>query len=269
MQQRIDLSGQIAFITGGGRGIGRQIAKHLAQANATIVVAARTLVELDETAKVITARGGKAIPFQLDVTNSNEVDAVIKKVNSQIGSIDLLINNAGIGLDRALTWQTAPADWWRVFEVNVRGALVCTYAVLGSMVERNHGRIINIGSNAGIKSSPMISAYGASKAALLHFSCSIGEEIRGTNVCIFTFSPGLVYTDMTKNISIFKDLPDSAWTPIERVGEICAILGSGVADKLSGRYFHAREDDLYALIENAEAVIENDAQLLHLRRLNT
>ncbi len=267
MNHTIDLSGQVALVTGGGRGIGRQIALHLSKSGATIALAARTVSQLNDTVDAITAQGGNAFAFQMDVTKALEVRDCVSEIIDRFGFIDLLVNNAGIGLDRAVTWQIDPEDWWHVFKVNVRGAFLCTHAILPGMIARNQGRIINIGSNAGIKSSPMISAYGASKAALLHLSNSIESEINDMNLSIFTFSPGLVYTNMTKDIPIFKNLPDSAWTPIERVGEICLILASGKADKLSGRYFHIREDNLEALIINADKIIEEDAQVLHLLRL--
>jgi len=267
MNTSIDLSGQVALVTGGGRGIGREIAQQLANAGATIAVAARTRAQLNKTVAAITAAGGQCNAFEMDVTNLTSVKQAVAAVTEQLGPIDLLVNNAGIGANGAAAWDVDPKDWWRVMEVNVRGVFNCTNVVLSTMVARNQGRIINVGSNAGVRETPMASAYGASKAALIHLSNTIGEELSDTDVSIFTFSPGLVYTDMTKDVPLFKTFPDSAWVPIELAGEICVLLASGAADKLSGRYFHVREDDVAALIEQADKVIEQDAQTLRLRQV--
>jgi NAD(P)-dependent dehydrogenase (short-subunit alcohol dehydrogenase family) len=102
---------------------------------------------------------------------------------------------------------------------------------------------------------------------LLHLTRTIGAEINESNVTIFAFSPGLVYTDMTKDVPLFKTLPDSAWVPVERAGELCVLLASGFADKLSGRYFHVSEDDIEELVAQADDVIEKDTQVLQFRRL--
>lgn len=266
MNKSIDLTGQIALVTGGGRGIGRRIAEDLAEAGAAVAIAARTAAQLGETVAAITSKGGKCIAYELDVTDVNDVHRIVARVYDELGPIDLLVNNAGIGGDGSVSWQIDPDEWWRILEVNVRGAFNCTNAVLKSMVDKDQGRIINIGSYAGVLASPMASAYGASKAALLHFSNSIGVELAEMNVKIFTISPGLVLTEMTKDVPVFQDLPDSAWTPIERSGEVCVLLAGGAADQLSGRFIHVSDDDMDSLIENADVIVDQDLQVLRLQR---
>ena len=185
MSGSMDLFGQVVFVTGGGRGIGREIAEQLASARAKVAIAARTVDELAETVAAINRNGGECYAFELDVTDSRKVVDVVAKIRDQIGEIDLLVNNAGVGAGGVLSWEADPDTWWRVMEVNVRGVFNCTNAVLKHMVERNRGRIINIGSNAAVYPTTMASDYGASKAALLHLTNTIGEEIRETKVCVF------------------------------------------------------------------------------------
>ena len=259
---------QVVFITGGGRGIGRRMAEQFAAAGAKVAIAARTKAQLDDVVAVINDAGGQCTAFALDVTDIEVVKQVVDTVHEQLGPIDLLINNAGIGAVGAPVWETDPAAWWRVMEVNVRGLFNCTQVVLQQMMARNQGRIINVGSYAGTNSTPMGSAYGASKAALLHLTDTVAAEIGEAAVAIFAISPGLVYTDMTKDVPIFKDLPDSAWTSIDRAGEVCLLLASGVADELSGRFMHVSDDDLSHLVERSEEIVTEDLQVLRLRRLS-
>ncbi|MEK6222224.1 MAG: SDR family oxidoreductase, partial [Chloroflexota bacterium] len=230
------LDGQVAVITGGGRGIGQKIAKALAKAGAKVVVTGRKQNSLDETAELITKNGGRCQAIAMDVLDSKAVESVFNQIISEYGSVDLLINNAGIGAGGQLPWEADVDVWWRVLEVNLRGAFLCAHAVLPNMIENKKGRIINLGSNIGFHPSAMASAYAVSKSALLHLTSSIAEAAQEHNVSAFVVSPGLVLTDMTQDVPVFKNIPASEWTPIERVAELCAALATGKADKLTGRY---------------------------------
>src|SRR5688500_733562 len=165
-----ELEGQIALVTGGGRGIGRLIALELAGAGMRVAVSARSADQVEATAQEI-----DGLAITADVSKQEDVQAMVETVERELGPIDLLVNNAGIGLGGPLPWEQDPADWWHVFEVNVLGAYLCSRAVLPGMVERGRGRIVNTGSGASYLPNAGATAYGASKAALGRF----GELLAG------------------------------------------------------------------------------------------
>lgn len=262
----LTLDNQVAVITGGGRGIGQEIARSLAQSGAQVVILGRKRKHLDNTVESIIANGGLCSAHVMDVTDSEEVTRVMSAITSEYGSIDLLVNNAGIGGGGLYPWEVDVEDWWRILEVNLRGAFLCSHAALKTMTKNKKGRIINIGSNIGLHPSALGSAYSVSKAALLHLSGCIAEAGQDYGVSSFTISPGLVLTDMTRDVPIFKNLPASDWTAIKKVAELCVYLATGKADKLSGRYIHVSEDDIEDLVARADEVIENNLNMMSFRR---
>lgn len=260
------LRGQIVVVTGGSRGIGREIAQALAKDGAKVAVTGRNREQLDETVKLVKEQGGQCFAFVMDVTDSDEIKKVMIEIDADLGPVDLLVNNAGVGGGGMLPWEVDADDWWRTMEVNLRGPFLCSHAILPSMVERQKGRIINLSSNAGLHPIAMASAYSVSKSALIHLTRCLAEAAKEFNVSVFAISPGLVLTDMTRDVPIFKDLPDSEWTPVERVGELCVFLASGEADQLTGRYIHVREDDIHDLVERAEEIVENNLNVMQFHR---
>jgi len=260
-----NLAEQVAIVTGGGRGIGRAIAQALAGAGAKVAVAARSLDQLDEAVASIQKQGGRAFAFATDVTDQQAVEQMVSEVVKQLGHIDLLVNNAGIAGDEGPIWKVAVEDWWRVLEVNLYGPFTCARAVLSGMVARRSGRIINVGSNAGIRAAAVYSAYSVSKAALLRLTDCLAEMTKAYGISVFAISPGLVRTTMTQDLPIWKDVPDSDWAPVERVGELCVYLASGKADALSGRYLHVH-DDTKGLVQRADEIQRNDLYALRLRK---
>lgn len=264
--ERRELTGQVALVTGGGRGIGRAIALAQTQAGAKVAVAARSRQQLDETVTVIAKTGGQALAIAADVTDEAAVERMVEQTVQQLGPIDLLVNNAGIARDGTPIWEAAAGEWWRVLEVNLRGPFLCARAVLRGMVARRTGRIINVASNAGIRASPN-SSYSVSKAALLRLTDCLAEMTRAYGLSVFAISPGLVRTAMTQDVPIFKSVPDSAWDPAERAGELCVFLATGKADRLSGRYIHVR-DDIDMLLQRSDEIERDDLHALRLRRLS-
>jgi 3-oxoacyl-[acyl-carrier protein] reductase len=254
---------QTALVTGGGRGIGAEIARQLASGGWRVAIAARS-----EGALANLAAETGALPFVLDVTDAGAVERVVEAV----GRVDLLVNNAGTGGTGGVSWAKDPAAWWRVLEVNLLGPFLCSRAVLLGMCARGSGRIVNVSSNAAFFrleqdwDARIDSAYQASKAALVRLTEALAAEARGFGVSVFAISPGMVKTEMTE--SVFADVWDdeSVWTPPERTAELVTFLASGALDALSGRYIHAAADDWETMPGNAESILAEDLHTLRLRR---
>jgi NAD(P)-dependent dehydrogenase (short-subunit alcohol dehydrogenase family) len=252
-----DLTGQVTLVTGGGRGIGAAIAHELAAAGARVAVAARTQEQVEAVAREV---GGLALA--LDVTDRDAVERAVDETEQQLGPIDLLCANAGIGSGPDELWEGDPAEWWRTFEVNVLGVHLCARAVIPGMLERGRGRIVVTGSGAGYLPGASSTGYTSSKAAANRLAETLAESLRDTPVRVFLISPGLVRTEMTD--SHFSD--DAPWTPPELAPRLVRVLASGRADELAGRYIHAEHDDIEDLILRADEIRENDLNAIRLRR---
>jgi 3-oxoacyl-[acyl-carrier protein] reductase len=249
-----ELAGQVALVTGGGRGIGANIARELADAGARVAVAARTR---EQVAAVADEIGGLAL--ELDVSDRTAVEGAVEQTERELGPIDFLAANAGIGNQGGATWEVDPAEWWRIFEVNVLGVHLCCTAVIPRMLERGRGRIAITGSGAAYLPDMTHTAYPASKAAVVRYAETLATELEG-RIPVFVFSPGLVQTDMT---SWFSDAP---WTPPELAPQLVRVLASGRADALAGRYLHAEHDDIEDLIGRADEIGRDDLNAIRLRR---
>jgi NAD(P)-dependent dehydrogenase (short-subunit alcohol dehydrogenase family) len=241
----------IAFITGGGRGIGASIARELAADGWSIVVAARTLDQVEAVAEEV---GGRAV--ELDVTDREAVERAV----AEAGDVELLVANAGIGGHHGSTWEVDPEDWWRVLEVNILGVHLCCRAVIPGMLERGSGRIVITGSGAAYLPGASNTSYTSSKAAVCRYGETLANELQG-RIPVFFFSPGLVQTEMTTSFG--DDMP---WTPPELAPQLVRVLASGRADELAGRYIHAEHDDIEDLIGRADEIIEQDLNAIRLQR---
>jgi 3-oxoacyl-[acyl-carrier protein] reductase len=251
-----ELSGQVVLITGGGRGIGRNIAVELAEAGADIVVAARSTDEIEETAEAV---DGEAV--QCDVSDRGSVDWLVRHVESKHGRLDLLVANAGIGIDEEAAWEVGPDKWWHVFEVNVLGVFLCCRAVIPGMLARGGGRIVNVASGAAYLPGSSNTAYSASKAAVHRFSETLARQLEPRGIPVFSISPGLVRTRMTES---FGD--DAPWTPPELAPRLVRALASGRLDRLAGRYLHAEHDDVDDLARRVDEIVADDLNAIRLRR---
>jgi NAD(P)-dependent dehydrogenase (short-subunit alcohol dehydrogenase family) len=254
-----DLSGAVALVTGGGRGVGLSIARELTAAGARVAVSARTRGQLEHAASEI-----GAVALVGDVSRAEDVARMVGETERRLGPIDLLVANAGIGGSSASTLDSVPEEWWHVFEVNVLGTYLCCRAVLPAMIERRSGRIVIIGSGASytpVRSGRLGNDYGASKAAVGRFAEYLAAEMGPQGISVFLISPGLVQTDMTESFG-----PNAPWTPPELAPQLVRVLASGRADRLAGRYLHAEHDDIEELISRAGEVVENDLNAIRLRR---
>ena len=191
-----ELSGRIALVTGGGRGIGRAVALSLATAGVDVAVTARSTKELDETAAAIRALGRRAEAITCDVTERPQVDAMIARVRTALGDPLILVNNAGIAGSAKLA-DTTDEMWDRMLRVNATGAFYCTRAVLPMMLQAKWGRVVNIASVAAKAGGLYIAAYTASKHALLGLTRAVAAEVAARGITVNALCPGYVDTEMT------------------------------------------------------------------------
>jgi len=245
----------VALVTGGGRGIGASIARELADAGMRVAVTGRTRDQVDTIAAEI---GGLALVG--DVSRREDVESWVRTTEAELGPIDLVVANAGIGNQEGSTWELPVDDWWRVLEVNVLGVHVTCRSVIPGMLERARGRIVITGSGAAYLPGSRQTAYAASKAAVCRYGESLAGELEG-RIPVFFFSPGLVRTEMTERFG--DDMP---WTPPELAPRLVRVLASGRADALAGRYLHAEHDDIEDLIRRADEIVEQDLNAIRLRR---
>jgi 3-oxoacyl-[acyl-carrier protein] reductase len=259
---------QIAVVTGASRGIGRALVERLREREHVVIAIARSS---DDLAGVADHTG--ALPYVLDVADPIAVDQVFARILSDVGAPDLLVNNAGVSGASGMTWQQSAQDWWRVVEINLRGTHLCTHAVLGAMMSRGSGRIVNVSSGAAYfpawqaNDGLINSAYMASKAAIIRFTEALAGECESSGVKAFSMSPGMVKTEMTAGP--FADRWNDAdfWTPMDKPVQLVEDVASGLLDGLSGRYLRAGVDDWRALAAQANEVNDADAHVLRLRTL--
>ena len=245
----------VALVTGGGRGIGASIARELTDAGMQVAVTGRTREQVEAVAWQL---GGLALVG--DVSEPAEVESWVRHTESELGPIDLLVANAGIGNQEGSTWEVPVEAWWHILEVNVLGVHLCCRAVIPGMLERGAGRIVITGSGAAYLPGARQTAYPASKAAVCRYGETLATELTGRTP-VFFFSPGLVQTDLTSELG-----DDAPWTPPELAPQLVHVLASGRADALAGRYLHAEHDDIDELIGRADEIVANDLNAIRLRR---
>lgn len=193
----LSLSGSIAVVTGGGRGIGYAISSRLADMGATVVLTGRDEVRVQQVARDFISRGHKAEGIGCDITDLASVEALGERLRKSYGRVDILVNNAGISGPSGLLHELSPADWDTIFNTNVRGAYYMLRAVVPLMITAGTGHIINISSLAGKNPLPRGAAYSSSKWALNGLSYGVAEELRAQNIRVSVICPGSVDTDFS------------------------------------------------------------------------
>ncbi|HEY3034603.1 MAG TPA: SDR family oxidoreductase [Streptosporangiaceae bacterium] len=270
----VRLEGQVALVSGAGRGIGRAIALALSDAGAAVAVCARSDDEVTDVAGEITARRGHALAIRCDVTDRQEVEGMVTAVEEAIGPVDLLVNNAGQFGPVGPLAATDPDEWWHTLEVNLRGPLYCARAVLPGMLARAHGRVVNVSSGVGFAPIPMLSAYVVSKTALYRLSENLAAETRGHGVMVFAMDPGLVRTAISESALSCGEPSIERWftdafanqedVSVESAATLVVYLASGAADVLSGRNINV-SDDMAQMVARAAEIEERDLYVLRER----
>lgn len=203
----IDLKNKNALITGAGKGIGKATAIALAKEGVNIILIARTAADIEAVAEEIKSYGVKTFTATADVSNMQSVNNAVAKAYETFGTVDILINNAGIAaFGKFLDME--PTDWEKIIQVNLMGTYYVTRAVLPNMIEKQSGDIINISSTAGQKGNALTSAYSASKFAVLGLTESLMQEVRKHNIRVTALTPSTAATDMAIELKLTDGNPD-------------------------------------------------------------
>jgi NAD(P)-dependent dehydrogenase (short-subunit alcohol dehydrogenase family) len=270
-----NLASRIALVTGASRGIGSAIATGLARAGAHVAVSGRSAAGLEAVVRAVEAEGSRAFPAVGDVTDPRSVHRMVAAATRELGSIDILVNNAGVCEAVGPLWEVDPSAWWRDLEVGVRGAFLCSRAVLPAMISRRLGTIVNVASYNVTRPEPYLSGYAAGKAALAHLTGSMALEAEPHRVAVFAIAPGTVATELTRKLveseaaerwlPKFQAMRPEDWLSPELAARLVVLLASGMADALSGRFLHAL-DDVEELVARQDEIVRNDLYALRLRK---
>lgn len=212
------LKGKNALITGAGKGIGKAVALALAAEGTNVILLARTTADLETLAKEVEALGVKALVVTADISDITSVNQAVEKALATFGTIDILINNAGIGKFGAFL-DLSPEDFENIIKINLFGTYYATRAVLPGMIAQQSGDIINISSTAGLRGAAATSAYSASKFAVMGLTESLMQEVRKHNIRVTALTPSTVATDMAKDLNLTDGNPDKVMQP-EDVAEL-------------------------------------------------
>ena len=244
----MSLENRVALITGAGRGIGRAIALAYAKEGARLALAARTLSELEETAQEAETLGAATCVIRTDVTVQTEVDEMVRQTLGRFAAIDVLVNNAGIAGPVGALQDSDASSWVHIIQVNLIGTYLCCRAVLPVMLRQDQGKIINLSGAGATSAWRHLSAYVASKAAVVRLTEALSLELAGTSIRVNALGPGSTHTRMweelrdgfhkagnTEMYELGQRVTSGGGASIERVAEVAVFLGSDVSGNFSGR----------------------------------
>ena len=214
----VDLAGQVAIVTGASQGIGRAIAEALAASGATVALVARSAGKLADVAAAIRSTGGAAEPFACDVSQAENVTAVVDAIHAKLGRIDILVNNAGVTRDTLLP-RMSDEEWDEVLTTNLRGPFLFMRAVSRPMMQQRYGRIINVASVSGLIGNPGQANYSASKAGLVGLTRTVAKELAGRKITVNAVAPGFIASDMTAALGPALLDEVKKRVPAKRLGE--------------------------------------------------
>lgn len=248
------LSGKIAIVTGGGRGIGKNIALSYAREGAAVVVAARTEGEIEATAREIAAAGGESLALRTDVTRYDEAERLVDSVLRRFGRIDILVNDAGVQGPIGLLAETKPEEWVYAVTVNLVGTFHCCRAAVPPMISRGRGKIINVSGGGSVSPRPHFTSYSASKAGVARLTESLAPELAQYNIDVNTMAPGATPTEMLREVAAHaaeagegeagqaRAVLGGGGVDTERQAALAVFLASSDSDGLTGRMLHTNDD---------------------------
>jgi 3-oxoacyl-[acyl-carrier protein] reductase len=234
------LTGQIAVVTGAGRGIGRAIALKFAAEGADVVCVSRTAENSERVAGEIRALGRKAWAYAVDVSDGAAVNTAVESILAASGRVDILVNNAGVTRDGLLV-RMSEADWDTVLDTNLKGAFLFTKALTRAFMKQRSGRVINIASIVGLIGNAGQCNYASSKAALIGFPKSAARELASRGVLVNAVAPGFVDTDMTSGLKeelkadLLKSIPLGSFGQPEDIAQAALFLASSASRYITGQ----------------------------------
>jgi 3-oxoacyl-[acyl-carrier protein] reductase len=270
------LEGKIAIITGAGRGIGKAIALAFGGEGANLVLVARTLSEVEETAAAVRELGCRAIALAADISRHKHVAAVVTAAHGEFGRVDILVNNAGIYGPIGPLVSNDPESWLETIKINLFGTFLCTQALLPSMMRQGHGKIINLSGGGATSERPYFTAYAASKAATVRLTDSLAQEVKEHNIQVNAIAPGGASTRLTEEVLAAgeaagaKDLAEAQRIKaeggsLEKVTALAVFLASDESSGLTGRLISATWDDWQTMKERIPEIMASE--LYTLRRV--
>ena len=266
------LEGKVAVITGGGRGIGQAIARAYAAEGASLMLAARTDSELQQTAHQIReAHGGAVRTVIADVRVREQVENTVAEAEDHFGRIDVMVNNAGNTGQIGPLWELDPERWANVISVHVLGTYYGCRAVIPGMLERGAGRIVNMAGVGG----PNDTSYDAAKTAIINMTENLSVELAGTGITVNAISPGSIHTRMWEEVrdmalaagdmALYEkgvQVTSGGGASIERAAQLAVLLGSDECGGLSGRLIRAALDTFEDIPKRVDEIMSSDALLL-------
>jgi len=275
-EEKMELNGAVAIVTGAARGVGRAIAEALASQGAHVAIVDVLADQLQKTAAEMRESGAFLLPVVTDITVASQVDAMVAKAQDELGPIDILVNNAGTFSVIGPVWEVDPDRWFRDVKTNLYGSFLVCRAVVKGMVERKRGYVINIVSSGGVGDPhPYSTSYASSKTGLMRLTEGLAKEAQEHGVKVFAVAPPAILTEMTRFImndqggkkwrpGFGKGLLEGRGHPPESVASFILELVSGKADRLTGRYFLPHQD-FDEIIERTDEIILNDLLTLRIR----